>query len=297
MGQQPSSKPVFPPEIAPYIDVAAYLLDARAPAATLYLDQQLSGKELMVLTRAGQAAPKETARWQEYLAQAGYPCIAVDSLTGEGLPAVLDRLARLHKLKIKAGNSRGIAHAVLRVVALGVPNVGKSTFLNKLLGAKRLKVANRPGVTRGPQWVRVFEDVEVLDTAGILRDPALLHRRKPYWMLLNLMPYDFTLREEAVELLRSNLTRHAQKNLRQLYRIPGEQDLEEWQQLLAAVGSARGFTTGDDDGLDRAARTLMRDFQKGRLGRLTLERAGEAQITSPYFKGNPPRDASAPSAK
>lgn len=284
MTQQTSRKPVFPPQIAPYIDVAAYLLDARAPAATLYFDPLLAGKELLLLTRLGQADARATKQWQKYFAAAGYTCLAIDSITGAGLDAVKDYLARLLKQKTAMAARRGIGSATLRLAALGVPNVGKSTFLNTLLGEKRLKVANVPGVTRGRQWVRLFDDVEVLDTPGILRDPAALNRRKPYWLLLNLMPYDTALREQGLALLLDKLQTRGLDKLRQYYKIKPEAFVyEDMYGLLALVAQARGFSTEDDEGLERAARRVIGDLQHGRFGRFTLEHAGVDAITSPLF--------------
>jgi ribosome biogenesis GTPase A len=288
MAQQASRKPVFPPEIAPYIDVAAYLIDARAPAATLFFDALLGGKELLLLTRAGQADIRATKQWQKYFTAAGYMCIVIDSLTGEGMEDVLDYLGQLLRQKIAVAAKRGISSATIRMAALGVPNVGKSTFLNTLLGTKRLKVGNIPGVTRGRQWVRLFEDVEVLDTPGILRDPAALNRRKPYWLLLNLMPYDFALRESALPLLVEKLGGRGLDKLRQYYKIKPEQFVwEDWQELLQLIARARGFSIEDDEGLERATRRVVYDFQHGRFGRITLQNAWVDEITSPLFTAPP----------
>lgn len=284
MVQQASRKPVFPASIAPYIDVAAYLIDARAPAATLFFDELLAGKELLLLTRAGQADAKTTARWQAFFAAAGYTSIVIDSLSSQGFPAVLDRLAVLLQHKLRLAKQRGLAAATLRVAALGVPNVGKSTFLNRLIGGRRLKTGDKPGITRGHQWVRLFEDVEVLDTPGILRDPTALNRRKPYWMLLNLMPYEVALREEAVELLREKLGERGLQRVRKFYGIAeGRLRSDDWLELLHSIGVARGFAVLDDDSIDRAARLLISDFRDGRFGRLSLQHPESDAITSPLF--------------
>jgi ribosome biogenesis GTPase A len=284
VGTQPSRQPVFPPEIAPYIDVGAYLLDARAPAATLYLEQLLEGKELLLLTRAGLAESRVTSRWRHYLLEAGYPCVIVDSVTGVGFDEVLDHLARLLRRKQELARKRGIRQPVLRMAALGVPNVGKSTFLNRLLGRRRLKTGDRPGITRGHQWVRLFEDVEVLDTPGVLRDPVMLRRRKPCWMLLNLLPYDAALREATVELLRQKLSPRGWRKLRSLYQVPEEHfEAGDWLALLESIARPPGGKALSDDTVDRTARRLLLDFQRGRLGRISLEKPDEDHVTSPVF--------------
>jgi len=285
VGTQSNRKPVFPPAIAPYIDVGTYLLDSRSPATTLYLDKLLTGKELLLLTRAGQAAEKTTERWQAYFSDTGYQCIIVDSVTGTGFDDVLDYLARLLQRKQQVALSRGIQHAVLRMVALGVPNVGKSTFLNHLIGRRRFKTGDKPGITRGYQWVRLFDDVEVLDTPGVLRDPEALNRRKPYWMLLNLLPYNAALREESVALLMEKLTPKAWQKLQGYYKIPDKHfQRDDWLVLLECIAAREGRNISDDDVVDRSARRLLRDFQRGRFGRLSLEEPDTAEITSPLFQ-------------
>lgn len=288
MGTQPTRKPVFPPRVAPYIDVGAYLLDARAPAATLYLDTLLEGKELMLLTRADQADPAATKQWLAYFRNAGYPCFRIDAPTGAGYEGVLDYLAKLMQQKHAIARQRGIINPVLRMVALGVPNVGKSTFLNQLIGRRRFKTGDKPGITRGYQWVRLFEDVEVLDTPGVLRDPEQLNRRKPYWMLLNLLPYDHSIREEAVDLLLSVLDDRTREKLRKLYKVSAEHfAAEDWWQLVQSIAGKRGIELDDDDAVDTIIRRVVRDFQRGRFGRLTLEEPGVAEITSPVFRRPP----------
>jgi len=284
MVQQASRKPVFPPELAPYLDVGAYLLDSRAPAATFFLDKLLLGKELVLLTRAGQADPRSTSSWASFFKGHGYPCIVIDSVEGRGISDVLDYLAKLLQKKIRLAEKMGIKTTTLRMASLGVPNVGKSTFLNKLIGQRKLKTGDRPGITRGRQWVRLFDDVEVLDTPGILRDPEALNRRKPFWMLLNLMPYDPAIREESVELLRVKLGERGLDKLAKYYKFDrAKYPCHDWLELAEQVGRSRGYKVGDDDGVDKACRTLIRDFQRGRFGRLSLEHPAQTVITSPFF--------------
>jgi ribosome biogenesis GTPase A len=287
--QQASKQQVFPPQIAPYLDVAAYLLDSRAPAATLFFDPLLQGKELLLLTRSLQADKRITEQWQRFFHQRGYPCFVIDSAEGKGFSEVLDYLATLLHRKLAAASERGIMHATLRLAALGVPNVGKSTFLNQLIGRKRLRTGNKPGITRGRQWVRLFEDVEVLDTPGVLREPSALNRRKPYWLLLNLMPYDFKLREDALTLLMESLDARGWQKLLRFYKAPADcAQPSDWLSLLELAAAGRGFALKGDNEVDRAAHLVIKSFQEGRFGRISLELPKVAQITSPYFDKNSP---------
>lgn len=297
MTQQTSQKPVFPPHIAPYLDVAAYLLDSRAPAASLWLDHSLAGKELLLLTRAEQADPKTTRAWEKYFRECGYPCITIDSLSGDGLSKVRDYLEKMLRKKQRLAERLGIRNPTLRMAALGVPNVGKSTFLNQLIGAKRFKTGDKPGVTRGPQWVRIFEDVEVLDTPGILRDMDVFGRRKIYWMLLNLMPYDLMLREEMVELLREKLPELSWKKMKGFYKAKDAALAaahEDWLSLLEVVAGGRGFTVKNDQTLERACLRLIHDFRDLRFGRVSLQHPDEDPVTSPGFDRRPATEAADP---
>ena len=284
MAQQVSRKPVFPPEIAPYIDVGAYLVDSRAAAATLYLDPLLHGKELILLTRSQQSDGSVTRRWKMFFESCGYPTFVVDSISGDGFNEVLDYLAKLLQRKLKVARKLGINNATLRVVALGVPNVGKSTFLNTLIGRRRFKTGDIPGITKGRQWVRLFDDVEVLDTPGVLRDPEQLNRRKPFWMLLNLMAYDFKLREECVELLRITLNKQAWQKLMRYYKVPLDSEQPaDWWEMLEIVARYGGYTLKNDDVVDKAARRLLKDYRSGRFGRISVEYPETAIITSPFL--------------
>jgi ribosome biogenesis GTPase A len=294
MTQQASQRPVFPPQIAPYLDIAAYLLDARAPSATLWLDPTLLGKELILLTRSEQADPKVTRRWQTYFRDAGYPCISIDSLVEYGIPAVRDYLAKLLRRKHRMAKRMGILNPTLRLAALGVPNVGKSTFLNHLIGGKRFKAADVPGVTRGPQWVRLFEDVEVLDTPGILRDAEVFGPRKAYWHLLNLMPDVVMEREAAVNLLKEKLSAAGWKRLGKYYKASDEklaEAREDWISLMELVAEGRGFRVKNDDTLERAAQRLIRDFQDTRFGRISLQTPEDDPVNSPHFGRAMPKSA------
>lgn len=283
MVQRPSGKDVFPAQIARYIDVAAYALDARAPSSCMWLDDKLAGREAFILTHADLADAKTTEKWLKYFEEAGYPAFAVNALKGEGIRDFRSFLARVFRAKNADRKERGIAKTTLRIVVLGVPNTGKSTFLNALIGERKLRVGNRPGITRGYQWVRVMDGVDLLDTAGIIRETGHFKRHRPTWMALNLMPDDEGLLESAVEALISGMDAKARQKAEKYYKfeLPFDGGAEELAIKLAMIRKLN-LGKGLPD-LSRAYKIFLRDFQRGRFGRISLETPERNPVVSPMF--------------
>ncbi|MEP0813268.1 MAG: 50S ribosome-binding GTPase [bacterium] len=283
MTQRPSRKEVFPPEIARYIDLAAYVLDARAPSACLWLDDKLAGRECFVLSRADLADPRATAKWLAYFAAHGYPAFALDSIKGEGVEEFMRHLTEVFAAKAKERARRGIQKTTLRIVALGIPNTGKSTFLNAIIGRRRMRTGNRPGITRGHQWVRVMDGVDLLDTPGIIRETAHFKRVRATWLALNLLPMDETLLEPAVSGIIAALPPRARTKFEKLYgmEMPWEDEAEAIAVKVAAI--KRLYLGKGVPDLSRSYRLILRDFQQGKLGRISLETPASNPVASPVF--------------
>ena len=299
---QPDKRDVFPAEIGRYIDVAAYVLDARAPASTLWLDANLAGRECFVLAKADLANPRATAAWIKYFAASGYAAFALDCTRGEGLPGFLEYIKNVYDAKSQEREALGILKTTIRLVALGVPNVGKSTFLNAILGRRRMRTGNRPGITRGHQWVRVLDGVDLLDTPGIIRETAHFRRARPLWLALNLLPLDEKLLEAAASVVLSALDRRARIKFEKLYGM--EMPWGEGDPLASAahaVGESPPAAVSPEPvavklaalkrlvlgkgipDLARAYRFILRDFQQGKFGRISLERADTHAVENPVF--------------
>jgi ribosome biogenesis GTPase A len=262
---------------ADLVDLVLLLLDARAPAtsrnATLEKTLLGRGKRLLfVLSKADLADPAVTQAWVRDLQKDKQHAVAISGKTGAGRAVLLQALRARHKELLDATRRRGIQHAVLRCMVVGVPNVGKSTLINKLAGAARAKTGKHPGVTRGPQWVTLADGIEFLDTPGVMLpgrlDPA---------NLLSLAVLG-TIKEEVlplpdlapglVELIQDrDLGAHA---FGERSRPPEGTPGDEW---LRALCRARGFLL-PGGALDerRAVLFLLKALRDGRWGPLTMER-------------------------
>jgi len=166
---------------------------------------------------------------------------------------------------------------------LGVPNVGKSTFLNAILGKRKLRTGDRPGITRGYQWIRVMEGVDLLDTPGIIRETAQFRRSRAVWLALHLMIEDEPLLESGVERLLASMTSHTQKRAEKYYKfeLPWDRSAEEIAVKVAMI--KRLFVGKGIADVNRAYRLILRDFQRGRFGRISLEAPESDPVTSPLF--------------
>lgn len=262
-------------ECLPLVDIVIELRDARIPQSSA--NPELSGwiagkKQLIVLNKCDTADPAVTARWLSYYHKNGIPAIAVDSKTGKGLnqflPLVHEELAEL----LERRASRGMAGRPLRMMIVGIPNVGKSSFINKMAGEKRAKVEDRPGVTRGKQWVTISRDLELLDMPGVLwpkfDDPAVGER-----LAFTGAVKDQVLDIELLAMRLLTLIREEYPALLSRYKITPEaaEGLEPYE-LLELVGRKRGMLiSGGEVNTERAAIMVLDEYRAGKLGKLSLE--------------------------
>ena len=259
------------------VDLVLLLLDARAPAtsrnATLERTLRGRGKRLLfVLSKADMADPAITRAWVRNLQRDGQDAVAVSGATGAGRAGLLQALQARHEVALDAAGRRGIQHAMLRCMVVGVPNVGKSTLINKLAGSARAKTGKHPGVTRGPQWVRLADGIELLDTPGVML-PGQLDVES----LLSLAVTG-TIKEEVLPLqdVAPGLVALIQGRgfVSQAFGAgrpppPGT----SWNEWLQALCRARGFLLpGSELDEHRAILFLLKALRDGRWGPFTLER-------------------------
>lgn len=246
------------------VDVVLEVVDARLPASSRHpeLGKLLRDKNLiLVLNKADLAHPLATRQWLNYFNLQGTPAVAVNSKTGEGLNRLKQMLKELATRKKEKLSRRGIQRPVLRVMIAGIPNVGKSSLLNRLVGKAVTRTGDRPGITRGPQWVRRPDGWEILDTPGIVTFPQGDSREALLLGALGCVP---EVRAQP-EKIAGELVRVLQRQDRWKSEAPTQEILEE-------IGRQRGFLlTGGEVDRERAAWSLINEFRRGELGRITLE--------------------------
>ena len=265
-----------------HMDAVCEILDARIPISSRNPDVEelTAGKpRLVVLNRVDLADPAGTRRWAEHFRSRGFAVLECNAKDGQGTARFPAAVRELLADKLAAYAERGQAGRMIRVMILGIPNVGKSTFINKVARRKTAKAEDRPGVTRSKQWVPIDASLELLDTPGILWP-----KFEDQSVGMNLA-YTGAVRDEIMDLetlsccLMAFLGNHYPAALAEGYKLPslpdreeGENDVAWGYRLLEAAGRKRGFLiSGGEVDTARMARILLDEFRGGKLGRFTLE--------------------------
>lgn len=262
------------------MDAVCEILDARIPLSSRNpdVDELTAGKpRLVVLNRVDQADPGETRRWAAYFRGKGYAVLEANAKGGAGTAQFAAAVRELLRDKLAAWGDRGQVGRTVRVMVLGIPNVGKSTFINKVAHRKTARAEDRPGVTRSKQWVPVDSTLELLDTPGILwprfDDPEVGKRLA----FTGAIKDDVVDMEELACCLMDYLSRRYAPVLAERYKIEVEPE-DSGYDLLEKAGRKRGFLMrGAQVDTQRMARVLLDEFRGGKLGRFTLETVEDAQ--------------------
>ncbi len=263
-------------ENLPLVDAVVELVDARIPVSSRNpeLDELTSSKpRIVLLNKCDVADANATAQWIKHFEAEGVHALAVDCKSGKGLGKFDDMVKTALADKIAANEERGMPGKALRFMVVGIPNTGKSTFINKMSGRNRLKTADKPGVTRASQWVACGNGIELLDTPGVLwpkfDDPLVGDRLAFIGSVKDEILDSETIAVRLIEVLRTDY----KETLLQRYKI-SEEDLElEPYEILEKIGAARGMKIrGGEVDTERAAVTLLDEYRGGKLGRLTFER-------------------------
>lgn len=264
------------------VDAVCEIIDARIPYSSRNPDiDRLSGTKprLVILNRVDQADPAVTAKWRTFFKAQGLPVLETDCKSGKGVGGFSAAIRSVLKEKLAEYAAKGQASRPLRVMILGIPNVGKSTFINKVAGRKAAKASDKPGVTRGKQWISIDSGLDLLDTPGILW-PRFDSRSVGENLAFTGAVRDEILdRETLCANLMLKLRDMYPQCIEQRYKFTPDPDANGYE-LLQAAAKKRGFllSKGEYD-IERMSAILLDEFRDGRLGRITLERpetAGDA---------------------
>jgi len=256
------------------VDAVCEIVDARIPESSRNPDlSDMVGEvpRVMILNRVDQADPEATKAWAAYYRGKGYAVLETDSQSGKGVDAFGPLLKKLLHQKLERNRAKGMVGKPLRAMVVGIPNVGKSSFINRAAKRKAAIASDRPGVTRGKQWIRVGEGLELLDTPGIL------------WPRFNSqivgenLAFTGAVKDDVLD--RETLAANLLLRLREMYpqrifeRYKFQPDPEaDGYALLETAGKKRGFLiSGGGVDLERMAAVLLDEFRGGKLGRITLE--------------------------
>ncbi len=255
------------------VDIVIELLDARIPISSKNpeIDKIIANKKRIVLLNKSDLSDNKLLKeWINYYKNIGIRAIPFNSLTGEGMNKLLDAIKNETKNKIDALKNKGRAARPVRVMIVGIPNVGKSSLINKLVGKKSAKTGNRPGVTRGKQWIRIRKDLELFDTPGILwpkiEDPQTGLK----------LAFTGSIRDEILDIDELGLKLIEVLSLKYPELLKDRYKLDEIKETpletMEAIGHKRGcIRSGGYIDYTKVANIILDEFRKGIIGKITLE--------------------------
>lgn len=269
-----------------FVDIVIEILDARIPISSQNPDiaELTSGKKkVIVLNKCDLADEKQNRLWVQYYEEKGIPTVLTDSNSGKGVDACIREIEKVMAENMQAQAQKGRIGRKIRAIILGIPNVGKSSFINRISKRTTAGVGNKPGVTRQKQWIRINEKVELLDTPGVLWP-----KFESEEVALNLA-FTGTIKEEILE--RTEIAYHLVKFLLENYRqnLCGRYKLDEKYieetlnqeqpensniyEIMLEIGRKRGcMMSGGNIDEEKTARIILDEFKNGKLGKITIER-------------------------
>lgn len=256
------------------VDIVFELLDARIPLSSRNPEiTSLLGekKSVVILNKADLADPETNRKWKSYFQKNGNGAVLLDSKNGKGLSELLSEAKKLLSEKILREKEKGINRPI-RAMVVGIPNVGKSTLINRFAGAKKAKAENRPGVTRQMQWVKAGSELELLDMPGVLWPKFEDVITGENLAITGAIKDDILQSVEIACILCERLKEHYPAELAARYRLQkSDLDLDSYD-LFCTIGKKRGMLIGGGEiNEDRCAAMLLDEFRGGILGRISLE--------------------------
>ncbi len=255
------------------VDLIIELVDARAPLSSRNPDIDELGKNksrIILLNKSDMADSSVNDMWEEYFKEKGFFILKINARTGAGLKQVNSLIMEACAAKIERDRKRGIKNRPVRAMVVGIPNVGKSTFINSFAGKACTKTGNKPGVTRGNQWIRLNKNVELLDTPGILWPKFEDQQIGLNLALIGSIKDDILNRVElAIELIKFLAEKYPERLNDRYGFSAGDDALKNLEEIAR---SRNCLLKGSELDIDKAAILLLDDFRSLRLGRISLER-------------------------
>lgn len=253
------------------VDAVAEIVDARVPESSRNpIIKELTGSKptIIILNKCDYADDKITAMWQKHYTAQGYKVMVCDCRSGKGVKSFIPNVKNVLSDVLQKRKSKGFIGRSLRVMVVGIPNVGKSSFINRMSKSSRTKVEDRPGVTRGQQWVALDKELELLDTPGILWpkfDDQQVAVKLGYTGAIKDDVMDvYELADNLVGFLNENYP----DNIRTRFKFSEEEEIN-----LEAIARKRGMLiSGGEPDIERAAAAVLDEFRSGKLGKISLER-------------------------
>lgn len=269
------------------IDIVIELLDSRIPVSSRNPDIQKiiqNKKRIVLLNKCDLADDIETKKWIEFYKKNNIKAIPCDANLGKGIKEILKTIEDIMQEEMEKAAAKGRVKKNIRVMILGIPNVGKSSLINRLGGKKVAVVGNRPGVTKQKQWIRIANNIELLDTPGVLW-PKFEDER----VALNLS-YTGSIKDEVIETIEiafklliflyknycNRLQERYKISVEEIQDIECEDENEEVYNLMKLIGKKRGaVVSGGQIDDEKTANIILNDFRNGKLGKITLEKVNE----------------------
>lgn len=256
-----------------FVDVIVELLDARAPHSSRNPElakRGLNKKRLIVLTKKDLADPHKLNEWIKAYEEDGHHVLALNLLEQKAPELIINELLKLGEEKWERNRQRGLKPQPIRALVTGIPNVGKSTLINTLAGKKSAKVANKPGLTRAQQYIKISSQLEFIDTPGILPPNYEDKQTALHLAMIGTIPADILPLHEIVEEILNHVRQETPTALFNRYKIEITEQTSNFE-ILKLISFARGFQGGENDNYEQAEKVIHREFASGLIGKYTLE--------------------------
>ena len=266
------------------IDIVAEILDARIPISSRNpdIEQYIKDKDrLILLNKSDLADGEESNKWVSYFNKNGISAICINSNSGDGIKQAIKKMEDIYLKKQEMYKTKGRIGKSIRVMVLGIPNVGKSSFINRISKKSSALVGNKPGVTKQKQWIRINEKIELLDTPGVLW-PKFESQKVAMNLaitgtikddILDLVEVAYTLTKFMLENYKENLLQRYSLEEKKIDEIlqQDQAENENIYEIMQLIGRRRGAILGGNIDDERTAKLILDDFRSGKLGKITLE--------------------------